>query len=201
MGRISYHGRLATRFTHPRLVTNTGTIFVPPHPVDLEAYARTVDGNEPAQDPSLSAYERLAAAERYRLVLSLSWGWGAAARQTVDLGLLHADEGQLFVVHQLNDDAGTALIVAYLASEAPGQLFRVFLLDYLSSRGSGYTVTLPALLPQSVWIVQPEVAPDAAVAAGLLGLVAPGSVDWVGAGVAGWALDHPPRPPRAPLVA
>lgn len=203
MGRSSDQGRLATRFTHPRLSTDAGTIFVPPYPLDLERHFGGGSAREAAGDPSLTAFEQLVDAARYQLVLSLSWGRGSASAQTLDLGLLRADGDKLFVVHQLNDDAGTSLILAYLAAEVPIRLFRLFLVDYLTSRGTGYMVTLPCLLPESIWIVQPEVVSHAAVATGLLGLVTPGGVDWSYAQLgAGASEQHAPHvPQRASQVA
>lgn len=178
MGRSSFHQRLATRFTQPRLITRAGTVFVAPQPVELESYFGAGSDDDDGPDGSLSAFERLLEAERYQLVLSMSWGSVTAPGHTLDLGLLRLDTDKLFVVHQVNDDAGTSLIVAYLAATAPMQLFRLFLVDYLSSQGTGYTVNLPCLIPQTIWIVEPELATQATVATGLLGLVTPGSIVW-----------------------
>lgn len=178
MGQISFRRRLATRFTHPRLVTDVGTVFVPLHPVDLEGCLDAVDDDELQPDPTLTAYERLVDAECYQLVLSLGWGRLAATLQTLDLGLLRVDDDKVFVVHQLNDDAGTSLILAYLSGDVPARLFRRFLVDYLSSRGAGYQVHLPDQLPQSIWIARPDIVTQAAVATGLLGLVTPGAIAW-----------------------
>jgi hypothetical protein len=177
MGRNSYQRRLATRFTHSRLSTNAGTIFVPPHPVDLEAYFGSDDALESPHAAGLTAFERLVDAERYQLILSLSWGGATLPSHTLDLGLLRVDGDKLFVVHQLNDDAGTSLILAYLCADTPSRLFSPFLVDYLSSGGTAYMVTLPCRLPENIWIVQPEVASHPVVAVGLLGLVAPGGFD------------------------
>lgn len=176
MGRNSFQRRLATRFTHARLSIDAGTIFVPPYPVDLEAYFGADDALEAPHADGLTAFERLTDAERYQLVVSLSWGSTAHASHTLDLGLLRVDGDKLFVVHQLDDDAGTSLILAYLCADVPNRLFGPFLVDYLSSGGTGYMVTLPSLLPSHIWIVQPEVAPHSAVAAGMLGLVSHGGV-------------------------
>lgn len=183
MGRISFRRRLATRFTHPRLVTDVGTVFVPLYPVDLESCLNRND--EALDDQSLTAYEHLVDAECYQLMLSLSWGRFAAPCQTLDLGLLRVDDDKVFVVHQLNDDAGTSLVLAHLSAEMPSPLFRRFLVDYLSSRGTGYMVQLPDLLPQTIWIARPEIVSQAAVATGLLGLVTPGAVDWMYARTSG----------------
>lgn len=172
MRRSGYQQRLATHFIQPQLTTTDGTIFVAPRPVDLESYFED-DLIRDEADPTLSAFERLLEAARYQLVLSLSWG-APAAGQTLDVGLLRTGSNQLFVVHQVNDDTGTALIVGYLSSSAPLLLVAPFLIDYLSSRGSAYMVTLPSTLPQTIWIARPEIAPHPAVAAGLLGMVSPG---------------------------
>jgi hypothetical protein len=177
MGRYSSQRRLATRFTHSRLSIDAGTIFVPPYPVDLEAYFGADDAFDAPHADGLTAFERLSDAECYRLIVSLSWGCASLPSHTLDLGLLRLDGDKLFVVHQLNDDAGTSLILAYLCADVPSRLFGPFLVDYLSSGGTGYMVTLPSLLPSHIWIVQPEVAPHTAVAAGLLGLVSHGSVN------------------------
>lgn len=199
MGRISYHRRLATRFTHARLSVDAGTIFVPPHPIDLERHFGSQDEADSADD-TLTAFERLVDAERYQLVLSLGWGGRAASSHTLDLGLLRVDGDKLFVVHQLNDDAGTSLILAYLSSDAPSRLFRLFLVDYLSSQGTGYMVTLPRVLPESIWVVQPEIVPQAALAAGLLGLVSPVG-DWGSMRLSAAEQPAPPTARRGPLVA
>lgn len=201
MGRNSSQRRLATRFTRARLSTDAGTIFVPPQPVDLEAYFGSDEGLESAHAAGLTAFERLVEAKRYQLILSLSWQCPSLPAHTLDLGLLRVDGDKLFVVHQLNDDAGTSLILAYLCADIPSRLFHPFLLDYLSSGGTGYMVTLPGLLPQTIWIVQPEVAPHTTVAAGLLGLVSPGGIDWgfVQPGV-GALEQHPSHLPVRPLL-
>lgn len=178
MRQDCYHRRLAARFTGPRLVCDVGTVFVPPQPVDLEQYAASYDLEGAEDDMGLTGFERLADQGCYQLVLSLTWGYSRTSSQTLDLGLLRTDGDKLFVVHQLNDDAGTSLILAYLAADTPSRLFGAFLIDYLSSRGTGYTVNLPCHLPQSIWIVRPEIVSQTAVAAGLLGLVSPGIVDW-----------------------
>jgi|GEM_PF-1194717 len=177
MGRISYQRRLATRFTHTRLSTDAGTIFVPAHPVDLETYFGADDALDSPHAAGLTAFERLVDAERYRLMLSLGWGGMALSSQILDLGLLRVDGDKLFVLHQLNDDAGTSLILAYLCGDVPSLLFRPFLADYLSSGGTGYMVTLPCLLPESIWIAQPELVSHVAVAAGLLALVSSGNIN------------------------
>lgn len=189
MRRSGYQHRLATHFIQPRLTTPDGTVFAAPRPVDLEGYFAGDEIREDA-DPTLSAFERLLEAARYQLVLSLSWG-SPAAGQTLDLGLLRTSSNQIFVVHQVGDDVGTTLIIGYLSSSAPSLLVAPFLVDYLSSRGSSYMVTLPGLLPQTIWVAQPELAPHAAVAAGLLGMVsASGQAapqPWAGADPgAGW---------------
>lgn len=176
MGRTSYRQRLATQFTQPRLSTPEGTIFVPPQPVDLERFYAIDPGAEESPDPSLSAFEHLLELEQYHLILSLAWRCGQAYR-TLDLGMLRTESDKLFVVHQLNDDVGTSLIVAYLSTSVPHQLFGLFLVDYLSSRGTAYAVSLPDVLPHTIWIARPELAPHAAVAAGLFGLVTPGGAD------------------------
>jgi hypothetical protein len=181
MGRISNQRRLATRFTSARLSSDAGTIFVPPRPVDLEAYFGADEALATEYDTGLTAFERLVDTERYQLMLSLGWGRSSAPARTLDLGLLRGDGEKLFVVHQLNDDAGTSLILAYLCGDVPSRLFRLFLVDYLSSGGTGYMVTLPCLLPERIWIVQPEVVPHAVVATGLLGLVTPGAGELSGA--------------------
>lgn len=198
MGRSSYQRRLATRFTHPRLNTEAGTIFVPPHPVDLEHYFGSYNDGDGGDDSALTAFERLINAGRYQLMLSLSWG-PSAGRQTLDLGLLRVDDDKLFVVHQLNDDVGTSLLLAYLSADAPSRLFHLFLVDYLSSRGTGYMVNLPELLPESIWIVRPEIVPHAAIAAGLLGLVTPGGIEWSYA-QPGAAEQHAPHMPHRPSL-
>lgn len=173
MGRISYRQRLATQFTHPRLSTPEGTIFVPPQPVDLERFFRSGRTIEEGPDPTLTAFEQLLELEQYELVLSLAWRC-ASTQRTLDLGLLRTDSDKLFVVHQLNDDVGTTLIVAYLSASMPCRLFKLFLVDYLSSRGTAYAVGLPDVLPNTIWIARPDLASQASVATGLLGLVTPG---------------------------
>lgn len=178
MGRNSARQRLAARFTHPRLATDAGTIFVPPRPIDLERHFGGFDGGEDAPDQSLTAFEHLVEAEQYQLVLSLSWGTRISPGQTLDLGLLRVDADKLFVVHQVNDDAGTSLILAYLSPNVLSRLFGQFLVDYLSSRGTGYAVNLPSLLPHTIWVAKPDLAAHSVVAAGLLGLVAPGAHPW-----------------------
>ncbi|MCS6880234.1 MAG: hypothetical protein RMK84_06275 [Oscillochloridaceae bacterium] len=172
MGRTSNCQRLATQFTQQRLSTPDGAIFVPPQPVDLEHCFVFDPGGEIDDDPTLSAFECLLEKRQYRLALSLSWRCHTAYH-TLDLGLLRLDNDLLFAVHQLNDDAGTSLLVASLASTAPQRIFHLFLIDYLSTHGSAYAVSLPTSLPQIIWIADPELAPQAVVAAGLFGLVAP----------------------------
>lgn len=174
MGRNSARQRLATRFTQPRLVTDAGTVFVPPHPVDLERYCGAIEEGDDAPDRSLSAYEQLVDEERYQLVLSLGWGSLNSPPQTLDLGLMRLDADKYFVVHQVNDDAGTSLVLAYLSTTALSRLFGQFLVDYLSSRGTGYAVSLPCVLPRTIWVARPDLASHTTVAAGLFGLVAPG---------------------------
>lgn len=172
MARRSSSQHLAAQFTHPRLSTSDGTIFVASRPLDLEHSAVGLHELDEELDPSLSAFECLLEHKRYQLALSLSWGLRSTS-QTLDLGVLRSDNDHLFVVHQLNDDAGTSLIVAYLSTRVPSQLFASFLIDYLSSRGAAYGVSLPSLLPSTTWIACPEFASHSAVAAGLLGLVTP----------------------------
>lgn len=172
MRRSGYQQRLATHFIQPRLATAAGTIFVAPRPVDLEGYFADDTLLGDGGDPTLSAFEQLLDDARYQLVLSLTWG-APAASQTLDLGLLRTSSNQLFVVHQVNDDVGTSLILAYLSASAPLLLVAPFLTDYLSSRGSAYMVSLPGLLPQAIWVARPDLASHAVVAAGLLGLVTP----------------------------
>lgn len=176
MGRTSYRQRLATQFTQPRLSTPEGTIFVPPQPVDLERFYASDPRADEAPDPSLTAFEHLLELEQYQLILSLAWRCVPTYR-TLDLGVLRTESDKLFVVHQLNDDMGTSLIVAYLSTTVPCRLFGVFLVDYLSSRGTAYAVSLPDVLPHTIWIARPDLASHAAVAAGLLGLVTPGGAD------------------------
>lgn len=178
MGQSSYSQSLDTRFTQLRLTTDMGAVFVPSHPVDLEHYFDSRDSDDEPPDSDMTAFERLIETGSYQLVLSLSWGHGSAPGRTLDLGLLRVAADKLFVVHQVDDDAGTSLILAYLSAEVPSQLFRPFLIDYLGSRGAGYTVNLPGLLPQTIWIVQPEIAPHVTVATGLLGLVTPEAAPW-----------------------
>ncbi len=172
MGRTSNCQRLATQFTQQRLSTPEGAIFVPPQPVDLERCFVFDASGESDDDPTLSAFEHLLETRQYRLALSLSWRC-YTGYHTLDLGLLRLDNDLLFAVHQLNDDAGTSLLVAYLTPAAPQRLFHLFLVDYLSTHGSAYAVSLPTSLPQIIWIADPELAPQAMVAAGLFGLVAP----------------------------
>lgn len=172
MGRTSNCQRLAMQFTQQRLSTPDGAIFVPPQPVDLEHCFVFDPGGELDDDPTLSAFECLLEKRQYRLALSLSWRC-YTTYHTLDLGLLRMDNNLLFAVHQLNDDAGTSLLVASLASASPQRMFHLFLVDYLSTHGSAYAVTLPTSLPQIIWIADPELAPQAVVAAGLFGLVAP----------------------------
>jgi hypothetical protein len=174
MRRSGYQQRLATHFIQPRLTTADGTIFVAPRPVDLESYFGGDGHVADDVDPTLSVFERLLESAQYQLVLSLTWG-PLAASQTLDLGLLRTSSNQLFVVHQVNDDVGTSLIVGYLSASAPLMLLAPFLIDYLSSRGSAYMVNLPGLLPQGIWIARPELVSHATVATGLLGLVTPGA--------------------------
>jgi hypothetical protein len=173
MGRTSNCQRLATQFTQQRLSTPDGAIFIPPQPVDLEHCFVFDASGEIDDDPTLSAFEHLLETRQYRLALSLSWRC-YTTYHTLDLGLLRLENNLLFAVHQLNDDAGTSLLIASLASSAPQRMFHLFLVDYLSTHGSAYAVNLPTSLPQIIWIADPELAPQTVVAAGLFGLVAPG---------------------------
>ncbi|MGB9634797.1 MAG: hypothetical protein ACPL8I_15765 [Chloroflexaceae bacterium] len=172
MGRTSNCQRLATQFTQQRLSTPDGAIFVPPQPVDLERCFVFDTGVEIDDDPTLSAFEHLLETRQYRLALSLSWRC-YTSYHTLDLGLLRLENNLLFAVHQINDDAGTSLLIASLSSPAPQRMFHLFLVDYLSTHGSAYSVSLPTSLPQIIWIADPELAPQTVVAAGLFGLVAP----------------------------
>jgi hypothetical protein len=159
-------------------VTDAGTVFVPPRPIDLEHHFGGDAGGDDSRDQSLTAFEHLVEAEQFQLVLSLGWGSRCAPGQALDLGLLRVDADKMFVVHQVNDDAGTSLILAYLSAHSLSRLFGHFLVDYLSSRGTGYAVNLPNMLPHTIWVARPDLAAHPVVAAGLLGLVAPGAHPW-----------------------
>lgn len=172
MARSRSSQHFAAQFTHPRLSTDDGTIFVAPRPLDLEHDAVRPQELDKELDLSLSRFEHLLEHKWYQLALSLSWG-PRSTGHTLDLGVLRSDSGHLFVVHQVNDDAGTSLIVACLSTRVPSRLFASFLIDYLSSRGAAYGVSLPSLLPTTTWIACPELASHSVVAAGLLGLVTP----------------------------
>lgn len=142
----------------------------------MEAHFGSDDALDSPHADGLTAFERLVEAECYQLMLSLSWGGRSLPSQILDLGLLRVDGNKVSVLHQLNDDAGTSLILAYLCGDVPGQLFHAFLADYLGSAGTGYMVTLPCLLPQSIWIAQPVLVSHMAVATGLLALVSSSTI-------------------------